>query len=104
MAAGERAIEGLLDADPAPDHITAGSINWLDLQTQNDAFFPDGARAYFKSLYFDELSDDVIATLIEHTGQRHSPIAGLEVHQLGGAFGRVDEGATAFGNRNAQFT
>jgi len=101
MAAGERAVEDLLSADA--DHIDADSVNWLDLQTRNDAFFPAGARAYYKSLYFDEFSDDIMATLTEHAYRRNSVIAGVEIHQLGGAFGRVDEDATAFGNRDARY-
>ncbi len=101
MAAGERAVEDLLRADP--DEVLAGSTPWLELQTSADDLFPKGARAYFKSTYFDEFSDEVIEALAQHSLKRRSPVAGTDIHQLGGAFGRVAEGATAFGNRDANY-
>jgi FAD/FMN-containing dehydrogenase len=101
LAAGERAVEELLASDA--DHVIAAPVNWLDWQTQNDGYYPEQARAYFKSLYFDDFSDDVIATLADHSLARGSAISGTEIHQLGGAFGRVDEDATAFGNRDARY-
>lgn len=101
MAAGEAAIEGLFETDP--DHLVAGPVNWLDLQTQDDVFFPPRARAYFKSLYFDEFDDEVIDVLGGHAGGARSASSATEIRQLGGAFGRVDEDATAFGGRDAKY-
>jgi len=101
MSRGEDAVHELLGTEP--DHLVAGPTNWLDLQTRNDDFFPVNARAYFKSLYFDEFSDDVVATLSDHAGTDGSPLTATEIHHLGGAFGRVEEDATAFGNRDARY-
>ncbi len=101
MAEGEKAVEDLVKADP--DEVLAGSTPWLELQTGADDLFPTGVHAYFKSVYFDDFSDDVIEVLAEHSSKRSSPIAGTDIHQLGGAFGRVDEDATAFGNRDAKY-
>lgn len=101
MRRGELAVAELLGSEP--DHQYAGPTHWLDLQTRNDDFYPAQARAYFKSLYFDEFSDDVVATLTERAAACHSPLTVTEVHHLGGAFGRVAEDATAFGNRDARY-
>jgi FAD/FMN-containing dehydrogenase len=101
MSRGEAAVHELLGADP--DHLAAGSTHWLDLQTRNDDFFPVNARAYFKSLYFDDFSEDVVATLTDHAGTAGSQLTATEIHHLGGAFGRVAEDATAFGNRDARY-
>ena len=101
MAIGERAVEDLLRA--GPDVVLAGATPWLELQTSADDLFPPGVRAYFKSTYFDDFSDEVIETLAAHALKRRSAIAGTDIHQLGGAFGRVGEDATAFGNRDARY-
>ena len=101
MRRGEDAVAELLSSDP--DHLVAGPTNWLDLQTRNDDFFPVNARAYFKSLYFDEFTPDVLATLTDYAGTSGSALTATEIHHLGGAFGRVDEDATAFGNRDAKY-
>jgi FAD/FMN-containing dehydrogenase len=45
----------------------------------------------------------VVEVLAEHSLKRRSPIAGTDIHQLGGAYGRVSEDATAFGNRDAKY-
>jgi FAD/FMN-containing dehydrogenase len=101
MADGERAVADLLAAEP--DHVSAGPTPWLDLQSSADAGFPWGAHAYFKSTYLDRLDEAAIATLVEHAGRRRSPVAGTDIHQLGGAYARVPDDATAFGRRDARF-
>jgi FAD/FMN-containing dehydrogenase len=85
-----------------PDEVLAGPTPWLDLQSSADDLFPRGVHAYFKSVYLDDLTDVAIDTLVEHSLKRRSPIAGTDIHQLGGAFARVPEDATAFGNRDAK--
>ena len=101
MSRGEKAVEDLLKADA--DMVDTEPKKWLDVQTAADDLFPKGVHAYFKSTYFDDFTDDVIAVLAEHSLKRGSPIAGTDIHQLGGAYGRVSEDATAFGNRDANF-
>jgi len=101
-ADGERATADLLRAG-APDHVATGPTAWLDLQSSADEAFPYGIRAYFKSTYFDDLDAGTIATLAEHSARRRSPLAGTDIHQLGGAFARVADDATAFGRRDARY-
>ncbi len=94
-------MENLLRTDP--DHLYAGPTNWLDLQSHNDDFYPAQTRAYFKSLYFDKFSDDVVTTVGDYAAACHSPLTVTEIHRLGGAFSRFNEDATAFGNREARY-
>jgi len=101
MAEGERAVEELLRADP--DEVLAGPTPWLELQSSADDLFPRGVHAYFKSTYLDDFSAEAIEVLAEQSRRRRSPIAGTDIHQLGGTFGRVNEEATAFGNRDARY-
>jgi len=101
MTVGEDAVRDLFGTDP--DHIIAGATPWLDLQSALDPYFPEGSRAYFKSHFVDDFADEAIDALVAHAAKRRSPIAGIDIHQLGGAFGRVDEDATAFGNRDARY-
>jgi FAD/FMN-containing dehydrogenase len=103
LVAGERAVADLLAADPAPDHVAVGPTPWLDLQSSADAGFPRGVHAYFKSTFFDGLDAATIATLVEHAGRRRSPMAGTDIHQLGGRYAQVPADATAFGRRDARY-
>jgi FAD/FMN-containing dehydrogenase len=64
---------------------------------------PKGTRAYWKNCYFDRLDEGTIATIVDLAGRRVSPIDGVDIHHMGGAFGRVSEDATAFTNRAAGF-
>jgi FAD/FMN-containing dehydrogenase len=103
LDAGARVTADLLAADPAPDHVAVDTTPWVDLQSSADAGFPWGVHAYFKSTYLDDLDGAAIATLVAHAGRRRSPIAGTDIHQLGGAFARVPDDATAFGRRDAAY-
>jgi FAD/FMN-containing dehydrogenase len=100
LAAGQRAVADLVAADPSPDHVAVGPTPWLELQSSADAGFPRGIHAYFKSTYLDDLDAATIATLVEHAARRRSPMAGTDIHQLGGRFAQVPADATAFGRRD----
>jgi FAD/FMN-containing dehydrogenase len=69
-----------------------------------DAFFPKGQLAsYWKSIYLNELTGDLIDLIVEHAMGRPSPLTLVHVPMLGGAMSRVDAAATAFGDRSAPF-
>ncbi|HLA81062.1 MAG TPA: BBE domain-containing protein [Thermoleophilia bacterium] len=86
-----------------PAFVAAEPGRWVELQSAYDHLFPRGVRAYWKSLYFQDLDADTIATLIEHGSRRTSPRGGVDLHHMGGAFARVAEDETAFPNRHARF-
>ena len=73
-------------------------------QSAFDAFFPKGQlSSYWKSVYLDELSDDLVDLIVRHGVRRPAPLTMLHVPMLGGAMARVDPDATAFGDRSAPF-
>jgi FAD/FMN-containing dehydrogenase len=101
-AAGERLVAPLAAFGP-PALVGIEPVAWLDWQSAFDAVVPKGTRAYWKNCYFDRLDDATIATIVEIVDRRVSPITGVDIHHMGGAFGRVPEDATAFTNRGAAF-
>lgn len=69
-----------------------------------DAFFPKGQLAsYWRSIYLDELTDDLVDLIVRHGVQRSSPLTIVHVPMLGGAISRVAATATAFSHRGAPF-
>src|SRR5262245_4586619 len=71
------------------------------LQSMFDPLVPHGWHRYWKSVELGPLTDDAIATLVEHASAFTSPRSYCIVFQLGGALGRVAEGETAFSQRGA---
>ncbi len=72
-------------------------------QTLLDAASPNGRHYYWKSEYLPGLSDAALETVISYSRQLSSPLTAVLLFQLGGAIRRVEEQATAAGNRNAEF-
>ena len=72
-------------------------------QATFDATVPHGLHYYWRSHYLDELGDGAIDTLADHAWSHRSPSSYTILFQLGGAVGRVPEGATAFSGRGAGY-
>jgi FAD/FMN-containing dehydrogenase len=81
----------------------SGPMPFLEVQQLFDPDYPKGLRYYWKSLYLDELSDDVIRLACDAGADRPTPESTVEVWALGGAMGRVPPEATAFYHRRAPF-
>ena len=64
---------------------------------------PDGDLNYWKSLFFNELSNEVIDALISWVQRRPNPRILVIIRHMGGAISRVDDQATAYKNRDSQF-
>ena len=62
--------------------------------------FPDGNHNYWKSSLQRDLSDDAIATIIQHANRMTSPLSAVVLEYYAGAAGRVASDATAFPHRN----
>ena len=73
------------------------------LQTASDAAYPSGQQNYWKSHYIDEITDDLIDTLLEHAPRMPSPLSSFYFQHLGGAISRTGPGHAAFGHRDAAF-
>jgi hypothetical protein len=99
---GEHAIKPLREIDtPVAD--LSSRMPYLSAQTLFDPEYPDGRRYYWKSIYLNNLNDDVIQVLTKHAAQRPSSITSLDVWSLGGAFARMKSEDTAFAHRDAPF-
>jgi FAD/FMN-containing dehydrogenase len=94
-------LQPLRDQGPAVDVL--GPIPYPALQAMFDASVPRGSRNYWRSGYVDQLTDGAIETIAAHAQTLPSPMGQLHIHQMGGAVSRVSAGATAFGNRDADF-
>ena len=62
-----------------------------------------GVRAYWKNVSFERLDEATIATIVAGATRMVSPRSGVDIHHLGGAFGRVPQDATAYPNRVARY-
>jgi len=73
------------------------------LQTLLDPLWPKGIHAYFKATNLSQLDDDLIDRLCKIHQAAPGPQCEIHIHQMGGAVGRVAEGATAFPERSMPF-
>ena len=74
------------------------------VQSAFDAFLPRGAiRAYWKSQYLDELTDDAIDTIGAAAQDRPGPLTMVNTFHFGGAVHAMGAEDTAFAERSAPF-
>jgi len=72
-------------------------------QTAFDPLLTPGARNYWKSHNFNELTDDVIDLAVQYAGSLPSPQCEIFFGMLGGAVNRVAIDATAYSHRNVNY-
>jgi FAD/FMN-containing dehydrogenase len=97
--AGERLLRPLRTfGSPLVDLIAPKP--YLAHQAMFDATVPHGWHYYWKSWEAPALDDDVAEILVAHAAAVTSPLSYCIIFQLGGAIGRVDEAATAYGRRD----
>jgi FAD/FMN-containing dehydrogenase len=96
---GERALRPLRSfGRPLADLV--GPMPYTVLQS---ADAPSGLQNHWKSSYLDALTDEAIDTAIAHASAMTSPLSSCYFQHLQGAIGRVGDGDTAFGHRDAAF-
>ncbi len=98
-----RAALAALGAFGAPMLAAVAPMPYATLQRSFDGAAPDGARFYWKAHTLDELTDDAIATLVDRVDPLPGPFSVVFIESLGGAISRVDQSATAYPHRSAQF-
>ncbi len=86
-----------------PAIVQVGPMPYPVVNTLLDAGFPKGALNYWKSDFFDELSDDVIDILVESFAHQPSPMGGAIFEHFHGAVARVAESETAWPLRREGF-
>jgi FAD/FMN-containing dehydrogenase len=99
---GRRAIEPVRHlGTPYGEHV--GVQPFVAWQQAFDPLLTPGARNYWKSHNFSELSDGAIDVLVRYSGELPSPQCEIFVGQLGGQAGRVAPNATAYAHRDADY-
>jgi FAD/FMN-containing dehydrogenase len=102
MGDGERLLEPLRrQGKPIADVI--GPHPYTGWQTAFDPLLTPGARNYWKSHNFVELSDGLIDTVIDYTHRLPSDQTEIFFGRLGGAINEVAPDATAYPHRNAEY-
>ncbi|RPI41637.1 MAG: FAD-binding oxidoreductase [Hyphomicrobiaceae bacterium] len=76
-----------------------GPMSYCQLNSMLDANYPKGALNYWKSNFLTELSDAVIATMIECFARCPTTMGQLLLEHIHGAATRVGAGDTAFPHR-----
>ncbi len=102
LDAGEQVLRPMREfGPPVADEIQP--MPYGAIQSALDDAFPVGGRFYLKGALMNELSDDAIATLVDHYARVPSPRTVVVLQQLGNAANRVDPEATAFSHREARW-
>jgi FAD/FMN-containing dehydrogenase len=102
LAQGEKATAALRGlGKPIADVV--GPAPFADWQQAFDPLLAPGARNYWKSHDFIDLSDGAIATLLQAVRQLPGPECEVFIAHVGGAAGRVAADATAFPQRKTHF-
>ncbi|MGD8328835.1 MAG: FAD-binding oxidoreductase [Acidobacteriota bacterium] len=80
-----------------------GPTPFVGFQAAFDPLLTPGARNYWKTHDFSELSDGLLSTLNEAVGKLPSPHCEVFIAHLGGAMARVATEDTAYAGREAEF-
>jgi hypothetical protein len=80
-----------------------GPTTFLKSQSALDQDYPDGIRYYWKSIYINDLTDDVIESIHKRGINRSSILSTLDLWFLGGAMKRISPEDTAFNKRDANY-
>jgi FAD/FMN-containing dehydrogenase len=100
------------DGEPLVDSVRdLGSTYWEHVGAQPyaawqqalDPLLTPGARNYWKTHNFRELSDGALDVIVEHAQQAPSPHCEVIIAALGGAVARVPADATAYAHRDTPF-
>lgn len=98
----ERALAPLREFGPPAVDMVA-PMPYLAVQQLLDPPNPKGMRNYWTADFYDELPDDAVDVLVSRATQPVSPMTQIILVPGGGAIARVDDDATAFGQRRSRW-
>ncbi|HEX2119532.1 MAG TPA: FAD-binding oxidoreductase, partial [Acidimicrobiales bacterium] len=97
---GEEALRPLRESlPPAVDLVQP--MPYVAVQRLIDPGNPKGMQNYWSADFLADLPDEAIDVLVEHATRPVSPLTQIILVRGGGAIARVDDNATAFGQRDA---
>jgi len=88
-------------AEPIADLL--GPMPYTVMQSLIDPLWAKGIRSYFKATNLSRLDDALIDKLCELHLATPGPQCEIHVHQMGGAFARVADDASSFGERSMPY-
>jgi FAD/FMN-containing dehydrogenase len=98
LSDGEKAATAIRSAaTPLIDML--GPLPYPVQNTLLDPGFPKGARNYWKSAYFKEISAETVELMVERFAQTPSNMTGMVIEHFHGVVARVPATATAFPHR-----
>jgi hypothetical protein len=101
-AEGNRLLDELRGfGQPHGEHI--GPQPYTEWQKAFDPLLSAGARNYWKSHNFTELSDGAIDTMVDYASKLPSPQCEIFIGHIAGAANRVSSSAMAYAHRDAKF-
>jgi FAD/FMN-containing dehydrogenase len=101
LEAGADYVQPLRDLAPTVDLL--GPMPYRALQAMFDPFAPPGWRSYWRGEHLAGLSDEAIATFVQHDTEGLSPVSVAALFQHGGQVSRIPDDATAFSHRDSRF-
>ena len=96
-----RALLAQICAEIEPAAYELEPIPYLTIQTAGDEMFRHGLLTYVKAGFAPEITEEMVATLVERGRLIGSDISQIEVLAQGGAISDVDVDATAYPHRTA---
>ncbi|HWC25247.1 MAG TPA: FAD-binding oxidoreductase [Solirubrobacteraceae bacterium] len=100
-AEAERLVAPLRALAPAVDAVAP--MPYVALQSMIDDANPHGMQNHWKAAFLEDLSDAAIGDALEVAAEIPSPLTVVLLQPLAGAYGRVDEHATALSHRSARW-
>lgn len=101
MAEGEALVAELRASGPVLDLVLP--MPYVAVQQLLDASAPFGLQGYWKVDTVDEMSDEAMATIIDHAGRTPMPFSITILEPGGRAIARTPDADTPIGNRDAEF-
>jgi FAD/FMN-containing dehydrogenase len=101
-AKGEKAIQPIRGFGKILGEMV-GRMPFVAWQQAFDPLLARGARNYWKTHNFTDLTDDVVSALVDHAGRLPSPHCEVFIGHLTGQVERVAEDATAYPHRRVKF-
>lgn len=97
---GEAALAPMRAFGPPPVDIVQ-PMPYVAVQSMIDQGNPEGMQNYWTGDFYADLPDEAVDVMVEHGTHPVSPMSQMILIPGGGAISRVDDDATAFGNRTS---